>query len=70
MSKIKDPTYKDLRKKMSDEEIVESFVLRSTIYQTYRKVEMSSGHCSTNCVSLTFCCFNENLESIHVSYNT
>ncbi len=31
MSKEKEPTYEDLRKKYSDEEIAESFVFRSTM---------------------------------------
>ena len=31
MSKIKEPTYEDLRKELSDEEIAESFVFRSTM---------------------------------------
>ena len=37
MSKKKEPTYQELRKKMSDEEIVESFVFRSTMTDEERK---------------------------------
>jgi hypothetical protein len=37
MGKIKEPTYEDLRKKLSDEEIVESFVFRSTMTDEERK---------------------------------
>jgi len=31
MNKTKEPTYEDLRKRLSDEEIVERFVFRSTL---------------------------------------
>ncbi len=31
MSKLKEPTYEDLRKELSDEEIAESFVFRSAM---------------------------------------
>ncbi|AEE48669.1 hypothetical protein [Haliscomenobacter hydrossis] len=37
MSKLKEPTYEDLRKELSDEEIVESFVFRSTMTAEERK---------------------------------
>lgn len=37
MSKKKEPTYEDLRKELSDEEIVESFVFRSTMTAEERK---------------------------------
>lgn len=36
MSNIKEPTYEDLRKNMSDEEIVESFVFRSAMTEEER----------------------------------
>jgi hypothetical protein len=39
MNKIKEPTYEDLSRQLTDEEIVESYVLRST---------MSSEESSTN----------------------
>ncbi|WP_421799538.1 hypothetical protein [Haliscomenobacter sp.] len=37
MTKTKEPTYEDLRKELSDEEIVESFVFRSTMTAEERK---------------------------------
>ncbi|WP_373548589.1 hypothetical protein [Haliscomenobacter sp.] len=37
MSKIKEPSYEDLRKELSDEEIVESFVFRSTMTAEEKK---------------------------------
>jgi hypothetical protein len=37
MSKIKEPTYEDLRKELSDEEIAESFVFRSTMTAEEKK---------------------------------
>ncbi|HMQ59449.1 MAG TPA: helix-turn-helix transcriptional regulator [Flavilitoribacter sp.] len=37
MSKTKEPTYEDLRKKLSDEEIVESFVFRSSMTDEERE---------------------------------
>lgn len=37
MSKTKEPTYEELRKKMTDEEIAESFVFRSTMTDEERK---------------------------------
>ena len=37
MSKRKEPTYEDLRKNLSDEEIAESFVFRSTMTDEERK---------------------------------
>jgi len=37
MNKTKEPTYEDLRKELSDEEIVKSFVFRSTMTAEERK---------------------------------
>jgi len=37
MSKLKEPAYEDLRKELSDEEIAESFVFRSTMTADERK---------------------------------
>lgn len=37
MNKTKEPTYEDLRTELSDEEIVESFVFRSTMTAEERK---------------------------------
>ncbi|MEZ4989833.1 MAG: hypothetical protein R2824_05460 [Saprospiraceae bacterium] len=37
MNKTKEPTYEDLKKKLSDEEIVENFVFRSTMTDEERK---------------------------------
>ena len=37
MSKLKEPSYEDLRKELSDEEIAESFVFRSTLNAEEKK---------------------------------
>ncbi|AEE54150.1 hypothetical protein [Haliscomenobacter hydrossis] len=37
MSKTKDPTYEDLRKELSDEENIKSFVFRNTMTAEERK---------------------------------